>query len=41
MRKRYGMSRNSSQRKFTKGAMRVHQRNVPRQAFVMRGGIRL
>lgn len=38
--KRKKMSRGASRRVFTKGAMRVHRKNVPKSA-PMRGGIRL
>lgn len=40
MPKRQKMSRKSSKRSFTKGAMRVHKKNSPTRG-VMRGGIRL
>lgn len=40
MRKRFKMGRGQSRRSFSRGAMRVHPRNMA-NAVVMRGGIRL
>lgn len=39
MRKRFKMGRRKSRRNFTRGAVRVHAKNV--QSNPMRGGIRL
>lgn len=40
MARRHKLSKGGSRRLFTKTAMKVHKRNLPRSS-VMRGGIRL
>lgn len=41
MNRRYKMNKKSSQRNFTKHAVRTNKKNIPSAGSVMRGGIRL